>query len=113
VAVGGASARVGSLDDIGSADLVVNATSLGMEPGQPLPAPAESIGAHQLVVDLIYRPRTTAFLHAAAARGATCANGVAMLLHQAAIQLEIWTGRPAPVDAMRAAVAADIDAASD
>ncbi len=106
--VGGSAARVGSIDDLADADLVVNATSLGMQPDDPLPAPVDMLGPRQLVVDLIYRPATTAFLAAAADRGATCTNGVAMLLHQAAIQLEIWTGQPAPIDAMRRAVAADM-----
>ena len=41
-------------------------------------------------------------------RGATAVNGVPMLLHQAAIQVELWTGHQAPVDAMRAAVAAEM-----
>jgi len=47
----------------------------------------------------------TAWLAAAADRGATTANGLGMLVHQAALQVERWTGREAPVDAMWAAVA--------
>ena len=109
-AVGGRAARIGRLDDVAEADLVVNATSLGMEPSDALPVRPELLGPHQLVVDLIYRPATTALLSAAAERGATGANGVAMLLHQAAIQLELWTGEPAPIAAMRAAVQPELDA---
>ncbi|MEM9466270.1 MAG: shikimate dehydrogenase [Actinomycetota bacterium] len=110
-AVGGPHARIGSLDDVEGAAVVVNATSLGMGPEDPLPVPVDRIGPGHLVVDLIYRPLTTPLLAAAAERGATTANGVAMLLHQAAIQLELWTGRPPPVEAMRAAVATDMGAA--
>lgn len=110
--VGGGVARVGVSADVAGADLIVNATSLGMAPSDPLPASAELLGPGQFVVDLIYRPLATPFLVAAAERGATAANGVAMLLHQAAIQLELWTGEPAPIDAMRAAVNTEIDASA-
>ncbi|MEM9201871.1 MAG: shikimate dehydrogenase [Actinomycetota bacterium] len=108
VAVGGPAARIGTADDVEFADLVVNATPLGMGPGDPLPVPRDLLGPHQLVVDLIYQPLTTPLLAAAADCGASVMNGVAMLLHQAAIQLEFWTGRRAPVDAMRAAVASEM-----
>lgn len=112
VAVGGSAARAGTVDDVARADVIVNATSLGMDPTDPLPAPPGLVGAGQVVVDLIYRPLTTPFLTACAANGATCANGVAMLLHQAAIQLEIWTSQTAPIAAMRAAVASDMGLSS-
>lgn len=108
VAVGGPAARIGGVDDVAAADVVVNATSLGMQDADPLPLRLEDLGNDHVVVDLIYRPLTTALLSGAAERGATTANGVAMLLHQAAIQLEVWTGEPAPVAEMRAAVAAEI-----
>ena len=108
VAVGGDAARVGSAVDVADADLVVNATPLGMSPDDPLPAPIDLIHDGHIIVDLVYRPSTTALLAAAMVRNATCVNGVPMLLHQAAIQLEIWTDRPAPISAMRAAVIADM-----
>jgi len=57
------------------------------------------------VVDLVYHPRVTPWLAAAADRGATTASGLGMLVHQAALQIEHWTGSRAPVDAMWAAVA--------
>ena len=66
---------------------------------------AAALHAGQLVVDIVYRPLETALLRAAAARGAATSNGVSMLVHQAALQFEIWTGAKAPVDAMTAAVA--------
>ncbi len=92
-----------------SADLVVNATPAGMgdvadgPPGWPVD-PA-LLGPGQLVVDLVYHPSTTPWLEAAAARGATTQNGLGMLVHQAALAVERWTGLEAPVDAMWGAVA--------
>lgn len=103
-AVGGPAAGVGTVDAIAAADLVVNATSLGMD-GESMPSDPALFRAGQVVVDLIYRPLVTPWLAAARESGATGVNGVGMLLHQAAIQLELWTGQAAPVDAMRASVA--------
>ena len=86
------------------ADLIVNATSLGMD-GEAMPSDPALFRSGQVVVDLIYRPLVTPWLTAAREADATGVNGVGMLLHQAAIQLELWTGQDAPVDAMRASVA--------
>jgi len=52
----------------------------------------------QVVADLVYAPRPTPWLAAAGQTGATAVDGLGMLVHQAAAQLELWTGRPAPVD---------------
>jgi shikimate dehydrogenase len=86
--------------------LVVNATPLGMSGGDPLPVDPEAIHAGQAVVDLVYHPADTPLLTAARAQGATAANGLGMLLHQAARSFTLWTGEPAPIGAMRAAVTA-------
>jgi shikimate dehydrogenase len=91
------------------ADLVVNATPVGMEGasagGGDWLVPPAILHPGQLVVDLVYAPRPTRWLAAAAAAGARTVDGLGMLVHQAAAQLELWTGMPAPVDAMwRAAV---------
>ena len=69
-----------------------------------LPLPPDAVGAGQVAADLVYEPRVTPWLEAAGARDATLVPGLGMLVHQAALQVERWTGRPAPVDAMRAAV---------
>jgi len=69
------------------------------------PSPVDAFSASQTVVDLIYRPLLTPWLTAARDAGATAVNGVGMLLHQASIQLALWTGIDAPVDAMRDSVA--------
>jgi shikimate dehydrogenase len=84
--------------------VVVNATPLGMSGGDPLPVDPEALHAGQAIVDLVYHPADTPLLTAARARGATAVNGLGMLLHQAARSFTLWTGGPAPLDAMRAAV---------
>ena len=108
----GRAGRVGGPSDVGSADLVVNATPLGMAGGGPpeLPADPALLDARQVVVDLIYHPADTPLLQAARARGATTVNGLGMLVHQAAHAFTRWTGRPAPISVMRAAVAAELAA---
>lgn len=86
------------------ADLLVNATPLGMSEGDPLPVPAGCLG-RAFVADLVYHPARTGLLRAAEAAGAPVAiNGIGMLVHQAARAFEIWTGLDAPLAAMVAAV---------
>lgn len=93
--------------DIADADLVVNATSVGM--GEPssadVPFDGSLLHEGQLLVDIVYKPLETPLLASARASGATVANGVPMLAHQAAVQFELWTGNEAPIEAMLAAVA--------
>ena len=90
--------------------VVVNATPLGMSGGDPLPVDPEALHADQVVVDLVYHPADTPLLTAARAQGALAMNGLGMLLHQAARSFTLWTGQPAPLDAMRAAVTAALAA---
>ena len=87
-------------------DLVVNATSLGLKPGDPSPLDEKqfSLKRTRAVYDLIYNPAETALLQAAKAAGCKTANGLGMLLHQGAKAFEIWTGKPAPLDVMRRAL---------
>jgi len=86
-----------------TADLVVNATPLGAR-GEDLPVP--KIGAEGLLVDLLYRPTVTSAQQAARAAGARAFGGLGLLLHQAALSFELWTGRPAPLEVMSAAAVA-------
>lgn len=87
--------------------LVVNATSAGLKPEDPLPVDLGGIPSPRAVYDMIYNPAETALLAAARQRGIPTANGLSMLVHQGARALEIWTGGAVPVDAMsRAARAA-------
>jgi shikimate dehydrogenase len=101
----GPSSAAAAVDPAGFS-LVVNATPLGMSGGDPLPVDPESLHGGQAVVDLVYHPADTPLLTAARARGAHAVNGLGMLLHQAARSFTLWTGRPAPLDAMRTAVTA-------
>jgi shikimate dehydrogenase len=96
--------RAATLSDVdpGVFALVVNATPLGMQ-GEPGPLPADRLNPGQLVVDTVYHPMETPFLAAARARGIRAANGLGMLVHQAALAFELWTGVDAPLAAMRAA----------
>jgi shikimate dehydrogenase len=83
-------------------ELLVNTTAIGMRPGECLLRP-EQVPARALVVDIIYRPAETALLAAAARRGARTQNGLPMLVYQAAVAFERWTGRQPPLDVMFAA----------
>jgi shikimate dehydrogenase len=100
-------ARTGDATDISDADLVINATPLGMvgEHEGMSPVDGNVFRNGQTVVDLIYKPAQTQFLIDAAAVGAKTANGLGMLLHQAALQIELWIGQKAPVDVMKKAIA--------
>jgi shikimate dehydrogenase len=133
----GRAGKVGTVAQAGEADLVVNATPVGMGgaggPAVPGPAgpavarpgaaevpgpgalpgtlageggspvPAGCLGPGQLVIDLIYHPHQTELLAEAATRGARTANGLGMLVRQAARSFRLWTGVEAPVEAMWAA----------
>lgn len=89
-------------DRVAVAELVVNATPLGMG-GEPLPDPFMELAADQTAYDLVYAPPDTRFLQSAEAAGAHAHHGLSMLVHQAAVALEHWTGRDVPVDVMRRA----------
>ena len=81
-------------------DLVVNATPLGAQ-GERLPVPP--VGPGTYVVDLLYHPAVTPLVHDAREAGATAFGGLGLLLHQAALSFELWTGQVAPLDVMSAA----------
>ncbi|MBI3648775.1 MAG: shikimate dehydrogenase [Actinobacteria bacterium] len=87
------------------ADLVVNATPLGVH-GEELPL--VPLGPETLVVDLLYRPAITPLQTRAKALGASAFGGLGLLLHQAALSFELWTGREPPLDAMSAAAVAEL-----
>lgn len=89
-----------------SVNLVINATSLGLKAEDPLPIDAQWLQTRRprFVYDMIYRPMETGLLRAARSAGGRAANGAGMLLYQGTRALELWTGRPAPVKVMRAAL---------
>ena len=88
---------------IAASALVVNATPLGTG-GEDPPFPVETLDARHVVFDLVYHPEPTPLVRIARERGARACNGIGMLVHQAALSFEAWTGVPAPLDAMTAAV---------
>jgi shikimate dehydrogenase len=93
-----------TLDDrVPTADLLVNATSVGMDEDET-PVPAALLHADLTVLDAVYSPVETRLLRAAAEAGATTIDGAWMLLFQGVVAFERWTGRDAPVDAMNTAL---------
>ena len=98
--------RAGLAGPVPAADLVISTLPAGAADGLAPPAGA-------VVLDVVYAPWPTRFAAAAAAAGGTVVSGLAMLLHQAAAQVELMTGRPAPVPAMRAALDAAVRARSE
>jgi shikimate dehydrogenase len=95
----------GVAEAVKSADVLINATSVGLAPGETLPLDLGGLRPTTLVCDLIYRPLETAFLEAARGKGCRVLNGLGMLLHQGAAAFRLFTGVDAPLDAMRAALA--------
>ena len=97
----------GLADAVGAADVVVNTTSVGMSGGPDpdgVPVPVAHLRPEQCVVDIVYQPRRTPLLLAAEKIGATVDDGVPMLVGQAALAFERWTGVDAPVEVMARAV---------
>ena len=85
-------------DSITQADLLVNATSVGMD-GSSQPIPTSIVLPEKLmVVDVIYQPFETPFLKWARNQGNQSINGLGMLLYQAAEAFELWTGKEMPTD---------------
>jgi len=84
------------------ADILVNATSVGMSPNsRETPVPARLLRAGLLVFDIVYNPIKTRLLKEAEAAGAQTISGIDMLAWQGALAFEKWTDRPAPLDLMR------------
>jgi shikimate dehydrogenase len=87
---------------MGGADILVNATSLGMIPDDDgTPVPAELLNANLTVFDVVYNPLQTRLLREAKTAGAGTISGLEMLVWQGAIAFEKWTGTKAPVEVMR------------
>jgi shikimate dehydrogenase len=100
-----------------AADLLVNCTAVGLGQGAELERSAspedalnqlgltfDALGEYSYVVDMVYRAQsTTPLLAAAEARGLPTLDGLEVLVAQGALSFELWTGRPAPLEAMRAA----------
>jgi len=98
-ALAGEAGRVVAAGAIADADLVVNATPVGML-DEDTPFDPDLLRPDHVVIDLVYHPAVTPLLHAARRRGATAANGLGMLVHQAAHAVRHWTGVSPPVPRM-------------
>ena len=88
-----------NIEDAGSPDMIINATPLGMRPEDPSPIAPEQIRSGMVVYDLVYK--NTALLQEAVRKGAKAINGSGMLLWQAVLAFELWTGVKPRVDLMR------------
>lgn len=96
-------ARVGELADVADVDVLVNTTSVGMGTDD-LPLDPSLLHAGLTVADIVYHPLRTALLAAAERAGAVTVDGLGMLVHQAVLQQELWTGvTPDPAVMRRAA----------
>ncbi len=98
-----------AVDRLETADLLVNCTAAGLhDPAatfKHMPLDADEVGQFALVVDLVYSDfGDTALITAAKERGSATVDGLEVLVHQGALSFTTWTGRMAPIAAMRAAV---------
>tara|TARA_B100000315_G_scaffold253581_1_gene292664 strand:+ start:5662 stop:6546 length:885 start_codon:yes stop_codon:yes gene_type:complete len=87
--------------DVQRPDVLINATSVGLFPHDPVLTPLGFVTSKMVVYDLIYNPPTTPLLDEAKRVGAVAINGLGMLVHQGALAFKIWTGENAPKDVMR------------
>lgn len=89
----------GGIEEAAGADMIINATPLGMKEGDPLPVERGILRREQVVCDLVYRD--TPLIRTARELGCRAINGLGMLLWQGALAFRIWTGATPPVDLMR------------
>jgi shikimate dehydrogenase len=106
-ALAGPLGRVAGSDAIEEADLIVNATSVGMGDGRT-PFDPNSLRAGQVVADVVYHPSPTPLVARARDQGIVAVDGVGMLVHQAAHAFRLWTGAEPPIEAMTSAARAGL-----
>ena len=96
-------------EKIADADILINATSIGMHPDvDATPVPSDLLRPGLAVFDIVYNPRRTRLLLEAERKGATIVEGMRMLVHQGAEAFSIWTGREPPVEVMVEAVVREL-----
>lgn len=90
-------------DAVENHDVIIHGTPLGMYPHtmEQSVIPRELLRGHHAVFDMVYRPYKTRLIHDAEAAGCSVVLGVEMLVHQAVLQFERWTGAKAPYGHMR------------
>ncbi len=92
------------------ATILINATPVGMAPQEhDIPIGPELLGRFELVMDIVYRPLETRLLKEARAKGCPIIDGLQMLIYQGAAQLELWTGKKAPIEIMAQAAYAALE----
>ena len=90
--------------EVENADILINATSIGMKPKEAeTPVKREFLRRDLVVFDIVYDPLETRLLREAKIIGAKTIDGLSMLIHQGAVSFEIWTGFKAPIEVMRKA----------
>lgn len=86
-------------------DIVINATSVGMNPNvEEMPVPEKIFRENMVAMDVVYNPLRTKFLQTAIDKGCVPVDGVTMFIHQGGRQFELWTGLKAPLPFMRQTV---------
>jgi shikimate dehydrogenase len=108
-ALAGPAGRVAGIEAVRGADLVVNATSVGMGGGL-LPFEPSLLAPGQIVADVVYHPSPTPLVASARERGIVAIDGLGMLVHQAGHAFRLWTGLEAPIAAMTEAARAGLAA---
>jgi len=91
--------HINVLDELAEADIVINSTSLGLKPGDPLPFDPAELKPGAVVVDLIYQD--TPVIREARRKGHKTLNGLGMLLWQGVLSFELWTGQTPPHEHMK------------
>ncbi|MFZ2446820.1 MAG: shikimate dehydrogenase [Syntrophobacteraceae bacterium] len=94
-------------------DIVVQCTSVGLDGGPQSPVSSSFFRPEMTVMDIVYRPRWTAFSSAARDAGCTLVSGAEMLIYQGAAQIEWWLGRPVPESPVIAAMRDALEKAAD
>jgi shikimate dehydrogenase len=98
----GARGRVGGATELASAEVVVNATSVGMD-GSGLVVDVDQLADGAVVSELVYSPEVTPLMAAARSRGLRAVGGLGMLVHQAGEAIRLWSGQEPPIGQMWAA----------
>jgi shikimate dehydrogenase len=106
--VGGTS---GGLEDLGGvrADVLVNATPVGMADDRSTPVPTDGLSGSEVVLDMVYRPQWTEFLRVARSRGCRVVSGLEMFVRQASAQYRLWTDAEPPAGALERAALAELE----
>lgn len=102
------SVTIGTMDDVASCDVVINATSVGMGTND-MPCDVGVLSDNAVVLDAVYSPLQTAWLRACASKGCTTIDGLWMLIHQAMLQQQWWFSESPDSAVMRAAAERELE----